>query len=202
MRRSVLVALVLSLFVVVACSEDEETPEETNPCSVVNGGLVDACPEGSFCHQTGNDAEGEPTYACVEGCSTDDDCAGDLECYDQGDEGRRSCGERRPVCVGDASLDDCECSFKSSDDSDPVFVVQGTGDDCEIVSREATACYRQEGTCLNSCVDQFWRYELGDGTAILFRGLQGGISDGWSGDGQGDTPDSCPALAGEYPLRN
>lgn len=183
-----------------ACSDDKDYAEEgaESRCSIVNGGLVDECAEGSFCLQTGNDEDGEPEYACAQACSSDDECQGEQECYDVEDTGRSSCGPPQPVCDPAAGADTCECGFDDGT-RDPIFLVMGTGADCVIVERDRTACFGQTGTCLNSCVAEFYRYDLGDGTALILRALQGSISDGWVSDGQTTAPISCPALAAEYP---
>ncbi len=195
---SLRVALCLVVAAGAGCSDDEpEQQEEEVPCSVVNGGIVDECPEGSFCHQLDVTDDGEFVFACAQSCNTDDDCEGDMECYDAFDEGRLACAEARPVCVADASEDACLCGFNDGSGS-PVFLVMGTGAECAIVEREQTACFSQTGTCLNSCVDEFYRYDLGDGTSLIMRALQGSISPGWVSDGQGLAPASCPALASEY----
>jgi hypothetical protein len=202
MRLTLILFVSVCLTTGIACSDTEEDPgPEEVPCSVVNGGLVDECPEGSFCHQLDDTDDGEFAFECAQSCTTDEDCDGDMECYDAFDEGRLTCAEAQPVCLPRAAQSDCECGFDAGTQS-PVFLVMGTGADCVVVERDQTACYSQTGTCLNSCVDQFFRYDLGDGTALIVRALQGSISDGWTGDGQGFFPESCPVLESEYNAEN
>lgn len=201
--RSSALLLSVTLLLLTGCPEPTSTPSDNTTsnketpapslCQVVNGGLIDECPDGQFCRLRDDSDE----YDCVAMCDEDDECSEGQECYDADNIGMPICAPARPVCSGDASQSDCDCGFHDGTDS-KVFLVRGTGDDCEIVERDRTACYSQHSTCLNACVDQFFRYELGDGTALIIRGLQGGITQGWSGDGQGNAPSSCPILESEY----
>ena len=48
--------------------------------------------------------------------------------------------------------------------------------------------------CLDACVPAYYRYELGDGTALIVRAYQGEMPPGWMGEGQGQWPASCPVV--------
>ncbi len=178
-----------ALFLAVGCSDTEEKGDPTVGQSCDGS---DSCADMQTC-STGSKSE----YRCLADCSEDADCESGQECV-RDDEAFRVCDDPRPVCDGDAAEADCDCGFKPG----VAFVVSGTGADCAIVERDTDACFGQWSTCLNACVDEFYRYDLGDGTALIVRGLQGGITEGWTSDGQGGFPMSCPALDGEFAPSN
>jgi hypothetical protein len=76
-------------------------------------------------------------------------------------------------------------------------LVSGEGEDCEIVTEEVPSCYWQYATCLDACVPAFYRYDLGDGTALIVQAYQGEMPPGWVSEGQGLSPTSCPAVVGD-----
>jgi hypothetical protein len=50
---------------------------------------------------------------------------------------------------------------------------------------------------LDACVPAFYRYDLGDGTALIVQAYQGEMPPGWVSEGQGLSPTSCPAVVGD-----
>lgn len=93
-----------------------------------------------------------------------------------------------PVCVATADADACEC------DSYEAMLVSGTGADCKIVKKDQTACFELTNTCINNCVVEFYRKDLGDGTSLIVQALQGDITQGWEFDGQEGGSLSCPII--------
>lgn len=216
-----IILLVACLCLLVACSgtdgeseEDEENPgqEEAQPeDSEENPGQEEGrekvecdfssqesaqCPDGWVCeyeHLEGREST-QNTF-CHKTCQSDDDCYAERpNCSPEISWGSYVCSEadyRPRRCDPEATGSDCECGV--SDDS--AFLVEGTGEDCEIIESGVTACFEQAMTCLNACQDEFYRYDLGNGQAIIALGLQGSISPGWESNGQGSTsPNSCPAI--------
>ncbi len=191
--------LAISLVTATACSDaDDETPADDHQeveCGFTDGASPD-CPSGKVCtYEHTADRESTDETFCHERCNSDDDCPEHRpNCTPDIEWGSSVCSEadfRPRTCDPQATDEDCECGV--SDDN--AFLVQGTGDDCEIIEEEITACFEQASTCLNDCVPEFYRYELDDGTAIIAMGLQGSISSGWEGDGQHTmSPSSCPAV--------
>lgn len=157
-------------------------------CSI----LVDECPDGSFCFAVAQNDEG-PVFRCTSECDYDEDCDAGEECYSPDSAGGpKLCSPARPECEPTAGEGECTCSTVGS-----AVLVRGTGDDCEVVSTDASACYWQNGTCLDACIREYYRYELDDGTALVVGALQGEMPPGWVSDGQGDAPESCPAVPAE-----
>lgn len=164
----------------------------TGGAKCIVGGLLEECPAGSFCLAVDQNANG-PIYRCASYCDYDEDCDAGEECYSPDSAGGpKLCSPARPECEPTASEGECSCSTVGS-----AVLVRGTGDDCEVVSADASACYWQNGTCLDACVREYYRYELDDGTALIVGALQGEMPSGWVSDGQGDAPESCPAVPAE-----
>jgi len=154
-------------------------------CSI----LADECPVGSFCYAIAENDEGL-VYQCTSFCDYDEECDVDEECYSPDHSGgTRVCGPARPKCEPTAAEGECSCDTVSS-----AVLVRGTGDDCEVVSTDASACYWQYGTCLDACIREYYRYEFEDGTSLIVEALQGEMPPGWVRDGQGNAPESCPTV--------
>lgn len=180
-----ILALVLTA-ATFGCSDVEDKSNSATPIDCSGG---QSCPDGTTCSR-GSGSE----FRCLLECGGPTDCGDEQDCVSD-EEGFRVCDNPRPVCAADAPEADCECGFKAGG----AFRVSGTGEECTVVERDVDACYSQWSTCLNACVDEFFRYDLGDGTALIVRGLQGGITEGWVNDGQSSSfPMSCPALEGEF----
>lgn len=163
-------------------------------CVVVNGLVRSDCDEG-LCLEFGKNDSG-PVYQCADPCPVDgSECEGDTECYYAANTTDLLCGPTRPSCDVRSVGDECPCKgFKYG----PVLHVSGTGEDCSVVDDDATACFWANGGCLDACFYAFYRYELGDGTALIIRTTAYEISPGWMADGSGPAPTSCPAAEGYY----
>lgn len=180
---------ILSVFCVVACfGEDRDI-------SCDSEGSHDDCPEGTFCgveHLEGGETTDE--LICQESCVDDEECPSHRpNCTSGVVSGEWVCSEAAyspRSCEPEATGEDCECGIGD----DEAYLVEGTGEDCVILEEDVTACFEQTGTCRNGCANEFFRHELGDGTAIIATGLNGSIGDGWDSDGQALSPISCPAI--------
>jgi hypothetical protein len=170
-------------------------------CQVVNSALVNDCPDGTICIQL-DYVDGEFIFECMSTCYLDEDCDADRECYDYSNQGSPVCGPPRPSCNVTASEDACECDVFDDGSYRPILLVQGEGEDCEVLADDRTACYWQYSDCLDDCTPRFYRYDLGDGTALIAAPGNGELPPGWVVDsrtGAGE-PSSCPAAADFYNL--
>ncbi len=148
--------------------------------------VTDNCPATQVCVP-----DAESKWICAPECQDETNCDGLSNCsLSDPTSDKQGCASL-PVCTGLESEAECKCSF-----SNEAVLVQGIGADCKVLKRNQGACFSQSGTCLNSCVANFFRKDLGDGTALIVLGLQGSITEGWESDGQIETPSSCPALTG------
>lgn len=197
MRSFSVFLLMLFAALAMGCSADADADGEI-ACEVTSTSRAD-CPDGMVCEYVHtSDRQMTDELICHEYCSSDDDCpAARPHCSPEIAWGSYVCSTAnfnpRP-CDPQATGDDCACGNRSN----PAFRVEGTGEDCVILEEDVSACYEQANTCLNDCQPEFYRYDLGDGTAIIVLGLQGSISEGWVSDGQHDvTPASCPAITVE-----
>ena len=99
-------------------------------------------------------------------------------------------------CDALANQEDCpdRCYFEEG--APEVFLVKGTGEDCEVISREASACFDVAIYEDNNTIRERYRHELEDGTALIVNSWAGVPSKGWVEDGQlGST--SCPTIDDE-----
>jgi hypothetical protein len=197
MKRLPTVTTLLFFFVLgtFGCSEPADDDGQDISCDPTSSD-AEQCPSDTVCtykHLSGRQPTDEGI--CHEYCESDADCPSHRpNCTPEVNFSPNVCSEAdynpRP-CDPEATGDDCECGIGD----DQAYLVEGTGDDCEILDQGVTACFEQAMTCMNACVREFYRYELGDGTAIIALGFQGQISDGWQNDGQfQDSPQSCPAI--------
>lgn len=164
-------------------------------CVDENGVARSNCEDGS-CVEVGSNDHG-PVFQCAPTCTGDDDCEGDTECYFATYEFSPVCAPTRPECDVLAAEDNCACNgFHIG----PVVLVSGEGEDCTVLDDEATACFWAYGGCLDACIYQFYRYDLGDGTALIMQTSAPDVSTGWVGLGSGPAPESCPVVDSYFNL--